>query len=63
MIKEISNLLTKRLAEENIKLGKKRIKEVSELIKISLTLEDSTMYGRTIEEGVEDYINFRKRNK
>ncbi|WP_133014946.1 hypothetical protein [Clostridium cuniculi] len=62
MIKEISNLLTKRLAEENIKLGKKRIKEVSELIKISLTLEDSTMYGRTIEEGVEDYINFRKRN-
>ena len=45
MIKEISNLLTKRLAEENIKLGKKRIKEVSELIKISLTLEDSTMYG------------------
>lgn len=62
MNKEISNLLTKRLAEENIKLGKKRIKEVSELIKISLTLEDSTMYGRTIEEGVEDYINFRKRN-
>lgn len=62
MIKEISNLLTKRLAEENIKLCKKRIKEVSELIKISLTLEDSTMYGRTIEEGVEDYINFRKRN-
>lgn len=62
MIKEISNLLTKRLAEENIKLGKKRIKEVSELIKISLTLEDSTMYRRTIEEGVEDYINFRKRN-
>lgn len=62
MIKEISNLLTKRLAEENIKLCKKRIKEVSKLIKISLTLEDSTMYGRTIEEGVEDYINFRKRN-
>lgn len=62
MIKEISNLLTKRLDEENIKLGKKRIKEVSELIKISLTLEESTMYRRTIEEGVEDYINFRKRN-